>query len=75
MLPPIGEKIKNAKVGDLLDTPIKTEVGWHVVKIEGIRPLVAPTYEKMKPEIKVLLSEKGLNQAIQKLVDESKVQF
>lgn len=75
LLPPIGEKIKNAKVGDLLDTPIKTEVGWHVVKIEGIRPLFAPTYEKMKPEIKVLLSEKGLNQAIQKLVDESKVQF
>lgn len=75
LLPPIGEKIKNAKAGDLLETPIKTEVGWHVVRIEGVRPLVAPTYEKLKPELKVLLSEKRLNQAIQKLVNESKVQF
>ena len=51
LLPPIGQLISNLKVGELLPNPVRTRAGWHVVKLEGARPLKPPSIDQLRAQI------------------------
>jgi peptidyl-prolyl cis-trans isomerase C len=39
------------KVGTFSEVPVKTEYGYHVIKVEAHTVAAAPDYEKMKPQV------------------------
>lgn len=47
------------KVGTYSTTPVKTEFGYHVIKVEAHTPAAAPEYEKVKGQV----GQDALNQA------------
>jgi parvulin-like peptidyl-prolyl isomerase len=57
----------------LLDAPVQSQAGWHVVRIEGKRPLTAPSLEALQPQLLRALAQKDLNRAIQERVNQSKI--
>jgi peptidyl-prolyl cis-trans isomerase C len=68
LVPPFSEAMKKLKKGDITDNPVKTEFGWHVIKLEDVRDMQAPPLEQVKPQIAQEL-ERG---RIRKLQEELK---
>ncbi|WP_419905923.1 peptidylprolyl isomerase [Kiloniella sp.] len=44
------------KRGEFTKTPVSTEFGWHVIKLEDKREVKQPTFEAMRGEIKEMVS-------------------
>jgi peptidyl-prolyl cis-trans isomerase C len=51
MVKPFADKAFAMKVGEMTETPEKTEFGWHVIKIEDRRNSSVPPLEKVRPQI------------------------
>lgn len=51
-VPPFAEKLFSMKTGEVSE-PVKTEFGYHIIKLEGIRPEVGRTFEQVRAELEV----------------------
>lgn len=65
MVPEFATAAFKMKPGEVSKTPVKTQFGWHVIKVEERRIAPPPTYEEAQPAIRNELSQ----QAVQKIVD------
>jgi peptidyl-prolyl cis-trans isomerase C len=65
MVPEFAEAAFKMKPGEVSQTPIKTQFGWHVIKVEERRVAPPPTYDEAKASIKGELSQ----QAVQKVIE------
>src|SRR5262249_33899 len=48
--------------------PVKTSFGWHIIKVEDIRPVTIPTFNESKESIRAKLQEKRLSEYVRSLV-------
>lgn len=48
--------------------PVKSGFGWHIIKVEDVRKVTAPTFNQVKDQIRGKLQEKKLNDYIGGLV-------
>ncbi len=46
---PFGDALKGLKKGKYSATPVKSEFGYHVIRLEDTRPLEVPSFNEMKP--------------------------
>jgi peptidyl-prolyl cis-trans isomerase C len=49
--PAFATALASLKKGQFTETPVKTEVGFHIIKLEDVRPLKLPTLEEVKQQI------------------------
>nr|WP_315481133.1 peptidyl-prolyl cis-trans isomerase [uncultured Undibacterium sp.] len=49
--PAFATALATLKKGQFTETPVKTEVGFHVIKLDDVRPLKLPTMEEVKQQI------------------------
>lgn len=70
-----GDSVKNTPVGKYTTAPIKTEFGWHVVKVEQSRPLQAPSFEQASDKLKSFMTEKRISDKISDLQKNAKIEF
>lgn len=64
MVPEFAEaafKIEKGKIGQ---TPVKTQFGWHVVKVEDKRNRPKPSFEEVKPMLQVELRRQTLEEKL-----------
>jgi len=73
MAPGLGEGIKGQAVNQLLDRPVQSSVGWHVIRIEGKRTLGVPTFEQLQPQLLRAVVQRELTKAVQTLVNQAKI--
>ena len=64
LVEPFANALLNLKKGEYTKEPVQTQFGWHVIKLDNIRPLKVPTFEELKPQLQQRLQQ----QAIQKTV-------
>jgi peptidyl-prolyl cis-trans isomerase C len=57
-----------------LSNPVKTQFGWHVIKLEDKRTRQAPEFEKVKDQIEAYLARKAQSDFIAKLRQSAKVE-
>ena len=48
---PFSDVAFKLKKGEVSPTPVKTQFGWHVIKVEDVRTRKVPPYEKIKPQM------------------------
>src|ERR1700675_4363202 len=69
---PFAEAAYSMKVGEIRG-PVKTQFGYHILKLEGIRPATVKTFEQSKPELETEYrrneAEKLFNNAQDQLAD------
>ncbi|MDR6951995.1 peptidyl-prolyl cis-trans isomerase C [Ancylobacter sp. 3268] len=73
MVPEFAEKAFSMKPGDISE-PVKTQFGWHVIKVEEKRQKPLPTFDEVRPQIEQYLVQKAQADAVQKTRDAAKVE-
>jgi len=51
MVPAFSAAVAKLKPGEYTKTPVKTQYGWHVIKLEKERTAAPPSYSSMKPAL------------------------
>jgi parvulin-like peptidyl-prolyl isomerase len=78
MVPEFSEAAFAAKVGDITG-PVRTQFGWHVIKVTDEKPAGTMTFEEVKPKLVEFLQESKKREAVQgmikKLRDSAKVEI
>ena len=64
---PFSEALVKLEKGKYSATPVKTEFGYHVIKVEDSRALKAPAFDEVKPQLKQRLEQKKVEHHIAEL--------
>jgi peptidyl-prolyl cis-trans isomerase C len=64
----------NLQKGAITETPVKTQVGYHVIKLDDVRPAKLPTLDEVKPQISEALTQQKLAAYQEEMVKKAKVQ-
>ncbi len=59
---------------DQLSNPVKTQFGWHVIKLEDRRNKQVPEFDKIKDQIVVFLARKAQTEYVAKLREGAKIE-
>ncbi len=62
MVPEFSKAAFAMNKGEVTETPVKTQFGWHVIKVEDKRTAAAPSFEEVKKELSAKLA-RGIGSA------------
>ena len=72
--PPFAQALVKLKKGQTTDAPVKTQFGWHVIRLDDERPAKFPTFSEAKPAIQQQLQQQTVNKLIADLRAKAKVE-
>ncbi len=75
MVPDFANAAFALKKGEFTQTPVHTQFGWHVIKLEDRRPGKAGTYEQIAPQIAQQMTQQIVGQKLQELRSAGKVEL
>lgn len=67
MVPEFAEAAFKMKPGEYTKAPVKTQFGWHVIKVEDKRSAPPPKFEEMKDELKEQMAEELASKLVEDL--------
>jgi peptidyl-prolyl cis-trans isomerase C len=73
MVKPFAEALTSLKKGNFTSTPVQTQFGWHVIKLEDTRALQAPEFDKVKEGLAKTLQQKQLDKLVLDLKAKAKI--
>lgn len=73
MVPEFAEAAFKMQPGQVSD-PVKSQFGWHVIKVEGRRTKPVPTYDELKDQIENYVARKAQQDMILKLRSQAKIE-
>lgn len=63
------------KPGTYSQEPIKTDFGWHVIMLEGVRDAKPPKFDEVKDELKSLMTQEAILALVKNLRSKAKVEL
>lgn len=75
MVPPFAAAVKALQPGQLTETPVQSQFGWHVIKLEESRAASAPPYDEVKDRVKMLVQRKHLQSYLDELRKAAKIEM
>lgn len=73
MVPQFADAAFAMQAGQLLDAPVKTQFGWHVIKVEDRRMSTAPAFEQVQPMLREQLAEETADHLLSEMRGKAKV--
>ncbi len=71
---PFSDAMVALKKGEITETPVKTQYGYHVIKLDDVRAAKIPSLEEVKPQIAESLQQKKLHAFQENLRQKAKIQ-
>ena len=62
------------KKGQMTDKPVKTQFGWHIIRVDDVRDAQLPKFEEVKPQIEQQLRQQSIQKYQQELREKAKVE-
>lgn len=75
MVPEFAEAAFKIEPGKVSDTPVKTQFGWHVIKVEEKRNRPKPSFEEVRSDLEEELRKTFLDNYLRELRDEAKIEM
>jgi peptidyl-prolyl cis-trans isomerase C len=74
MVKPFSDAVLGLKKGEYTRTPVKTQYGWHVIKLEDTRPMAAPGFDQVKQKLEQMVLAKKFKAYTDELLKTAKVE-
>jgi len=74
MVKPFSDAVKQLEIGKYTAAPVKSEFGWHVIKLEEKRATTPPPFESVKSQLGPLVQQKQFETYLKDLVKTAKVE-
>jgi len=74
MVPAIADAAFKLKKGEYTEAPVKTQFGWHVIKVEDRRKAEPPTFEQIRPQLYSDLAREFVAEKMKELKTAAKVE-
>ncbi len=74
MVPEFADAAFKLKKGEFTQTPVKTQFGWHVIKVEDRRTAPAPSFDQVKPRLVEQIRQEVVNTRVRELAAASKIE-
>jgi peptidyl-prolyl cis-trans isomerase C len=73
-VPPFASAMLSLKKGEYSKEPVKSQFGWHIIKLDDTRDLKIPSFEELKPQIQQRLQQQTLQELIAELRGKAKIE-
>ncbi|MFD1556192.1 peptidylprolyl isomerase [Paraburkholderia silviterrae] len=73
-VPEFADAATHLQKGQITDTPVHTQFGWHIIRVDDIRDIAPPPLEQVRPQIVQQLQQQKLLAFEQQLRDKAKIQ-
>lgn len=73
MVKPFSEAVTKLQKGSYTTAPVQTQFGWHVIKLEDVRELQPPPYDKVKDGLQKQLQQRQLEKLLTDLRAKAKI--
>lgn len=73
MVPEFGEAAAKMEPGQISD-PVKTQFGWHIIRLDEKRPKVFPPLDQVKDQVARYVVQKAQSELVMKLRDGAKIE-
>lgn len=73
MTPPFAEAVRKLKKGETTTEPVKTQFGYHVIRVTDTRQAAPPPYESVKDRLVQIVENKKFKAYVDGLVEKAKV--
>jgi peptidyl-prolyl cis-trans isomerase C len=67
MVKPFAEALEKLKKGEYTKEPVKSEFGWHVIRLEDTRPNNPPPFDAVKDRLAPMVQQRELHDYIESL--------
>jgi peptidyl-prolyl cis-trans isomerase C len=74
-VPEFSQALVALKKGETTATPVKSQFGWHIIRLEDTREAQFPPFEEVKPQVVQRLSQQKLQQYQEELRKKAKTDF
>ncbi|MFP3874317.1 MAG: peptidylprolyl isomerase [Thiohalophilus sp.] len=75
MVPPFTQAVSEMKKGSYSKAPVKTQFGWHVIKLEDERKVTPPKFEEVKDQLRNMKSSQIIQQYVIQLRQNANVEI
>lgn len=73
-VPPFANALLSLKKGTYTKEPVKSQFGWHIIKLDDVRDLKVPSFEELKPQILQRLQQQSIQEYIAELRSKAKIE-
>jgi peptidyl-prolyl cis-trans isomerase C len=73
-VPEFADAATKLKPGQMTDTPVHTQFGWHIIRLDGVRDAPVPPFDQVKDQIAQQVQQEQLQAYVKGLRDKAKVQ-
>ncbi|CAB3795438.1 putative parvulin-type peptidyl-prolyl cis-trans isomerase [Paraburkholderia caffeinitolerans] len=73
-VPEFADAATHLQKGQITDTPVHTQFGWHIIRVDDIRDIAPPPLEQVRPQIVQQLQQQKLLAFEKQLRDKAKIQ-
>ncbi|BDT79157.1 peptidylprolyl isomerase [Polynucleobacter yangtzensis] len=73
LTPPINDLVPNLTKGKVTQIPVRTSNGWHIIKVDDVRPFVMPTFDQARNTIAQSLIQQKRQEAVNALMKTTKI--
>ncbi len=75
MVPEFSAAVASMQPGDVSAAPVKTQFGYHVIKLMEVRDSEAPKMDQVRGEIEGMLTQGKLSEKIEELRSAAKIEI
>ena len=75
MVPEFGSAVSKLEKGAITQEPVKTQFGYHVIQLEDSRPIEAPPFEEVKPQLAQHLQQQNVQKQMEDLKAKAKIEI
>ena len=74
MVKPFADAVQALEKGKYTASPVKSEFGWHVIKLEDTRDLAPPPYEMVEQQLAQLVRQNKFQAYLEDLMKQAKIE-
>ena len=75
MVKPFADAVKTMEKGGVSAAPVKTQFGWHVIKLEDTRPAKLPALDTLKPQLKRMMAQQMMMDYMDKMKESADIKI